>query len=478
MDITILIQLALLLLTIYAGARYGGIALGSMAGIGLLIFVFVFGLQPGTPPTDVIYIILAAVLCAGTLQASGGMVWLLQIAERLLRRHPERITLFAPFCMFFLTVMVGTGHVMYTLMPIIYDIAIRQGIRPERPCAVSSIAAQVGITCSPIAAAVVAFTVISSHNGFSFTIPQVLSVTIPSCMVGLLMASLISLRRGKDLSADKDFQARISTEEGRKYVYGDSATTLHQKVSGRAKCAVYVFFAAILSIIVFAIFPGLLPSFKQLTVVPGVSDTFNGLTAQQLQKAGALVEGFTQYKMVPLKMNLLIQIIMLLASALMIILARVQPKKIISGNVWQSGMSAAVAIFGIAWLTDTFVSNNMAAMKELLGNMVAVYPVSIAIVFFLLSTLLYSQGAVVTAMMPLAYSLGLGGTFLLGILPSVYGYFFIPNYPSDMATINFDRSGTTRIGKYLLNHSFMLPGLVCVATSVTVASILSSIFYA
>lgn len=184
-----IIELLIVLLALYVGSRYGSLALGAISGIGLAILVFGFGLKPGTPPTDVIYIIIAAVTCAGILQASGGMDWLIQIAERLLRKHPDRITFLAPLCTFTLTVLVGTGHVVYTLMPIIVDIAIKKGIRPERPCGVASIASQVGITCSPIAAAVVAFVTISNANGFDVTIPQVLMVTIPACVCGLMCAA-------------------------------------------------------------------------------------------------------------------------------------------------------------------------------------------------------------------------------------------------------------------------------------------------
>ena len=186
----LIVELVVVLLALYVGSRYGSIALGAVSGIGLALLVLCFGMKPGSPPTDVIYIIIAAVTCAGMLQASGGMNWLIQMAERLLRRHPERITFYAPLCTFFLTVLVGTGHVVYTLMPIICDIALKKGIRPERPCAVASIASQVGITCSPIAAAVVAFATISAENGFNVTIPQILMVTIPASVCALIIVDL------------------------------------------------------------------------------------------------------------------------------------------------------------------------------------------------------------------------------------------------------------------------------------------------
>ena len=430
------LQLLIVLLALYVGSRYGSLALGTISGIGLAILVFGFGMQPGTPPTDVIYIIIAAVVCASIMQAAGGMDWMIQISERLLRRHPDHITILAPFCTFFLTVLVGTGHVVYTMMPIIADISLRNGIRPERPCAVSSVASQVGIVCSPIAAAVVSFVTISNANGFDITIPQVLTVTIPACCLGVLAAALCSYHRGKDLDKDPEFQARLKDPETYRYMYGESASVLEKKVSREAKISVWIFLAALLSIVLLA------------------------------------SVGYKKVKMTPI-----IQIVMLTAGALMIIFSKADLKKAVTGTVWRGGMVAIVAIYGIAWLADTYFANYMDVIKTGLGGFAESYPWAITLVFFLVSVLINSQGAVVVSMLPLAYSLGIPGPILLGALPSVYGYFFIPNYPSDVATVNFDRSGTTKIGKYLFNHSFMMPGLVSISVSTITAMVISSIIY-
>ena len=446
-----IIQLLVVLGALWVGSRYGSLALGAISGIGLAILVFGFGLKPGTPPTDVIYIIIAAVTCAGMLQASGGMDWMIQIAERMLRKHPDRITFLAPLCTFFLTVLGGTGHVVYTLMPIICDIALKKGIRPERPCGVASIASQVGITCSPIAAAVVAFASISAKNGFEVTNLQIIMVTIPACLCGLMAAAAASYRRGKDLDKDPVFQARLKDPVQYAYIYGSNATTLDKKISPSAKRAVYVFLLALGIIVVFS-----------LTQMFGIN---------------LLPEFETDKGVKPLAMNLVIQIIMITAAALMIIFCKAEPKKAVGGAVWQSGMVAVVAIYGIAWLADTYFSNYMTEMQAMLEGLVEAYPWTIALAFFAVSVLINSQGAVVVAMLPLAYSLGIDGVVLLGVLPSVYGYFFIPNYPSDIATVNFDRSGTTVIGKYLLNHSFMMPGLVCVITSTAAGYVLAQLFF-
>ena len=354
------------------------------------------------------------------MQAAGGMDWLIQLAEKLLRKHPEHITFLAPLCTFFLTVLVGTGHVVYTLMPIICDISLKKGIRPERPCGVASVASQVGITCSPIAAAVASFVIISNDNGFDINNLQVIAVTIPACVCGLMAAALCSYKRGKDLDKEVTKSARMS---------------------------VYIFLGALLVITLYSFFQIIGHDIR-----PKVGEKYIG-------------------------MNIIIQIVMITAAALMIIFAKANPRQAIIGNVWQSGMVAVIAIYGIAWLADTYFSNYLPMMQDGLQGIVSKYPWAIALAFFAVSVLVNSQGAVVVAMLPLAYSLGIPGPVLLGVLPSVYGYFFIPNYPSDIATVTFDRSGTTRIGKYLLNHSFMMPGLVSVITSTIVATLITRFIY-
>ncbi|MBQ2171416.1 MAG: anaerobic C4-dicarboxylate transporter, partial [Paludibacteraceae bacterium] len=383
-----ILQLLIVLGALWVGSRYGSLALGAISGIGLAILVFCFGMKPGTPPTDVIYIIIAAVTCAGIMQASGGMDWLIQLAEKMLRKHPGSITFLAPLTTFFLTVLVGTGHVVYTLMPIICDISLKKGIRPERPCGVASIASQVGITCSPIAAAVVAFVSISNANGFDVTIPQVLMITIPACLCGLMAAAAASYKRGLDLDKDPVFQAKIADPEQRAYIYGNTATTLDREIPQSAKNSVFIFLGALAMVVMFAIF---LPKMTYL-------------------------EG--------LKMNQVIQIIMITAAALMIIFCKASPKKAVAGPVWQSGMVAVVAIYGIAWMADTYFGHYMPEIQSMLEGIVKDYPWAIALVFFAVSVLINSQGAVVVSMLPLAYSLGIPGVVLLGVLPSVYGYFF------------------------------------------------------
>lgn len=340
-------------------------------------------------------------------------------------------------------------------MPIICDIALKKGIRPERPCGIASIASQIGITCSPIAAAVVAFSTISIEHGFHVSNVQIILVTIPACLIGILCAVAMSWHRGLDLDKDPKFLAKLKDPAQKEYIYGNTATTLDKKIAPESKRAVYIFLVALAFVVAISVASmmggNLLPSYPK-----------------------TLADGSVVMK--PLAMNIVIQITMIAAAALMIIFCKAKAKKAVAGAVWQNGMVAVVAIYGIAWMSDTYFSNYLPEIQTLLTDLVKAYPWTIAIAFFLVSVLINSQGAVVVAMLPLAYSLGIDAWILLGVMPSVYGYFFIPNYPSDIATVNFDRSGTTVIGKYLLNHSFMMPGLVHVITS-TIAGLGISYLY-
>ncbi len=476
-----IIELLVVLLALYIGSKYGSLALGAIAGLGLAILVFGDGLKPGTPPTDVIYIIVAAVTCAGVLQASGGMDWMVQIAERLLRKHPQYITYLAPLSTFTLTILVGTGHVMYTLMPIITDVAIKKGIRPERPCAIASVASMVAIICSPISAAVVAFSTISSLNGFPITIPQIVAVTIPACLIGVMVAAAWSSRRGLDLREDPEFQLRMADPVQREYIYGRTDTLLDKQIDKKSKLAVYIFLITIAVIIVLAFAQQILPAYETVIPVDGAEPvllpTNELVSPEDLASAGIVMAGITEKVAVPIKMYLVIQILLITAAALMIIFCDSKPKNAVAGNVWQSGMVAVVAIYGIAWLSNTFFNAHIAEIKDLLGTMVAEYSWTVAFMFFVFSVLINSQGAVIVSLLPVAYALGIPGWVLLGVLPCAYGYFFIPNYPTDIATVNMDRTGTTKIGKYVFNHSFMVPGLICVFVSTIVSYVLAMVIF-
>lgn len=433
-----------LLACLVIGVRHGGIGLAVISAIGLVIYVFGFHYKPGNPPVGVMLTILAVITCGGFLQAGGGLTVMLQYAERFLRANPKYITVLAPITTWFLTVLCGTGHVVYTMFPIIYDIAIKQNIRPERPMAAASVASQMGIVASPASVAVVSLVGFLAAGGCEISVAKVLTISIVATLSGVVACGLVSLNRGRDLDKDEEFQAMIADPEQKAYVYGDNES-LQDKIlpASNFRC-MYIFFLAIAFIAVFGSFPELLPHFKNAK--------------------GA---------MKPISMTTVIQMIMLVASAVMLFACNIKAKEVGKTQVFSSGVVALVSVYGVAWMADTFFGAHMGMLKSFLGTTVKAYPWAYAIIAFFTSKLVNSQGAAIAIVVPLALSVGVEPVIILSFISAAYGYFFLPTYPSDLACIGFDRSGTTRIGKFLLNHSFMLPGAVGVITGCCVGYVMA-----
>ncbi len=437
------LQIILIVVCLFYGARKGGVALGLLGGVGLVVLVFVFGLPPGKPPVDVMLTIVAVVAASATLQASGGLDVLLQLAEKLLRRNPKYVSILAPFTTCTLTMLCGTGHVVYTMLPIIYDIAIKNGIRPERPMAGSSIASQMGIIASPVSVAVVslvAFLAKAPAGTPVIDFVTLLSVTIPSTLAGVLMIGVFSWFRGKELSEDADFQKLIADPERRQSVYGETVTLLGQHLSTRQWTAMWIFIGAI-----------------AIVALLGAVDSLRP------QVAGK-----------PLSMVLTIQMFMLMAGALIILLTRTDPSMIGKSEVFRAGMIAVVAVFGVAWMADTVFEANLPIIKASLSTLVTAYPWTFALALLVVSKLVNSQAAAISAMVPLGLSIGVPPGYIVAFAAACYGYYILPTYPSDLATIQFDRSGTTHIGRFVINHSFILPGLIGVATSCAVGYLIAA----
>jgi len=445
-------QFFLVLAAILLGIRRGGLALGMIGGLGVAVLVFIFRVQPSEPPIQVMLIILAVVTSSAALQVAGGLDYLVQLAERLLRAHPNRVTLLAPVCSFFLTVCVGTGHAVYALFPVIADVAWRTRIRPERPMAVSSVAAQMGITASPVAAAVTTFLAYSIKMGTPVTIFDIVKITLPAGLVGVIAASLWSLNRGKDLDKDPEFLERMKDEEFRKQL-DVTVTTLDKKLPAKAKLSVAIFFSGVLFIVLLAL-----------------RDTFV-YSGYHLPNILPLVNG----KAIP--MSTVVQMIMLACGAFILFATNINAKDIAKASVFAAGMTAVVSIFGIAWMSDTFITSNQPFLIAKMRIMVQAAPWTFAIAMFCVSAFVKSQAATLTVMMPFGIALGLPAKLMLGLMPASYAYFFFCFYPSDLAAINMDRTGTTHIGKYLLNHSFMIPGFIGVGVSTTVAYILAKLAF-
>lgn len=433
------VHLMLLLAVIFVGIRHGGIAFGLLGGLGVSVLAFIFGVAPGTPPIAVMLIILAVVAASATLEATGGLKLLVKHAEKLLRKHPEKIVYLGPLTTYSLTVLVGTGHSVYPLLPVIYDVAYKKGIRPERPLAMASVASQMGITASPIAAAAAVVMATSADNNLDIGLIDVLMVTIPATLIGLLVACTWSLKRGKDLDQDEEFQARCQDKEFRDGLVDESIVAEEGSVEDKqAKTGLLVFVLGIASVIFVAMF---------------------GKTL------GLLPDG--------VKMSVAIQFLMLSVGAIILLTTKIEPKKIVHSNVFIAGMTAVIIIFGIAWMSDTIISFHKSYLISMVSDIVNVHPWSFAIAMFVVSVFLKSQAAVLTIMLPLGFSLGIAPEVLIGVIPACYAYFFFPFYPSDLAAITFDRSGTTRIGKYVLNHSFIIPGFIGVTTATVVGYFLS-----
>ena len=445
----IALQFIVVLLCLLVGTRFGGMGLGLISGIGLFILSFVFGLMPGEPPVSVMLTILAVIGCASVLQTAGGLNVLMQYAERLLRRHPQYITILAPLTTWTLTFLCGTGHVVYTMFPIISDIALKKNIRPERPMAVASVASQMAICASPVSVAVVSLlSILAAKQGIGEPIGMLtlLAISVPASLCGVMVAALWSLRRGKDLDKDPEFQAKLQDPKQREFIYCSTETLLNQTFPKEAYWATGIFFAAIAVVVLLGAFDGLRPEF-------------------------VLENGKTKM----LSMNLAIQM-MMIAGAIMLMVCKVKPGEIANGAVFKAGMVAIFSVFGVAWMSDTFFQAHMVQLKDVLADVVVAHPWTYALVLFLVSKLVNSQAAALTAIAPMGLALGVDPKMIVAFFPACYGYFVLPTYPSDLACIGFDRSGTTRIGKFIINHSFIIPGLIGVITACTVGFLLVETF--
>ena len=433
-----IIQLLFVLVAIIVGARLGGIGLGVMGGIGLAILTFCFGLEPTTPPIDVMLMIAAVISAASCMQAAGGLDYMVKIAERILRRNPAYITILAPLVTYTFTFFAGTGHIAYSLLPVIAEVATESKIRPERPLGIAVIASQQGITASPISAATVALLSLLVKEGVDVSLFDILKICVPATIIGVLAGALYSMRVGKELVDDPEYIKRV--KEG----------LLDNKQSGQIKIqrpwkavvSVIIFLVATLCIVLFGSIPSLKPVFEGETM----------------------------------EMSYIIEILMLSAAALILLVTHTNGVEAAKGSVFSSGMQAVIAIFGIAWMGDTFINGNIDELKGAIEGVVTQMPWLFGVALFVMSILLYSQAATIRAIAPLGIALGISPMMMIALFPAVNGYFFIPNYPTVVAAINFDRTGTTRIGSWILNHSFMMPGLITTVVSIGVGLLLIQFF--
>ncbi|MDO1509102.1 MULTISPECIES: anaerobic C4-dicarboxylate transporter [unclassified Neisseria] len=433
------LQFAIVLLCILIGARVGGIGLGVFGGIGLAVLAFGFGLQPTSPPIDVMLMIMAVVSAAAAMQASGGLDYMIKIATRILYKNPKYITFVAPAVTYTFTVLAGTGHVAYSVLPVIAEVSRRNGVRPERPLSMAVIASQFAIVASPIAAAVVAC--VAYLEPQNITLADVLKVTVPATVLGITLACVFVNKMGKELKDDPHYQNLLKNSDNNE-MSEDQVDISNMEVSKTAKVSLGIFlFAALLVVLMGA--------------VPELRPVFEGK---------------------PMGMAHTIEIVMLSAGALIILLCKPNGDDITKGSVFHAGMRAVIAVFGIAWLGDTLMHGHLPEVQEAVSGLVQTAPWTFAFALFVLSVLVNSQGATVATLFPVAISLGVPAPIIIGTFVAVNGYFFIPNYGPIIAAIDFDSTGTTKIGRFIFNHSFMIPGLLSMAFSLAFGLLFANLF--
>ena len=432
----ILCQLFIVLALIFIGARVGGIGLGIYGMVGVFILVFIFGLQPGKIPIDVMLIIASVITATAALQAAGGLDYLVGLAAKFLRKHPTHITYYGPLTTWLFCLVAGTAHTSYSLLPIIAEIAKNSKIRPERPMTVATISASLGITGSPMSAATAAVISTDLLGGKGIELKDILLVCIPASLIAILVSAFVQNRVGKELEDDPEYQRRVREGMIDPEAEAKVMSEIEQNPNPRAKWSVLAFLLGVVLVVIFGSVPSLRPTYEADGVVTRLS------------------------------MPETIEILMMSIAALILIVGKASVKEAVSGNIFDAGMNAMIAIFGIAWMGDTFFNGNIDFFKSHIADIVTQYPFLFSVALFIMSIMLFSQAAAVRTLFPLGIGLGIPPLALVAMFPAVNGYFFIPNYPTEVAAINFDTTGTTRIGKYVLNHSFQLSGFITTFVSI------------
>ncbi|ORM73784.1 C4-dicarboxylate ABC transporter [Pantoea wallisii] len=430
----VIVELVVVLLAIWLGARLGGIGIGFAGGLGVLVLTLFCGMKPGVIPFDVIEIIMAVIAAIAAMQVAGGMDYLVGLAERLLRRHPRYVTFLAPLVTYLMTLLAGTGHTAFSTLPVIAEVAKEQGVRPSRPLSIAVVASQIAITASPLSAAVVFFASLLEPRGVSYL--ALLGVALPSTMAAIFCAAIITNFLGKELKDDEVYQARLA--KGEVTLRGEQV----YQIKPGAKRAVLLFLIGIIAVVLYA---------------TAISDSV-GLIANPL-----------------LPRNEAIVVFMLTVATLICLTCKIDTGEILSASTFKSGMSACICVMGVAWLGDTFVKAHLNEIQTLAGDMLQSYPWMLALVLFFAATLLYSQAATTKALMPAALMLGVSPLAAVASFAAVSALFVLPTYPTLLAAVEMDDTGSTRIGKFVFNHSFIIPGVLAIAFSVAFGFLFGSL---
>ncbi len=424
------VQLGIILLMLVIGARRGGIFMGMAGGLGMGILVFGLHLSPSTPPYEIVLIVAAIILAASTLQAAGGLEYMVGVAERILRSNPARITFLAPLVAYTFSFMTGTANVVFSLLPVIAEVARESGVRPERPLSISVVATQLVLTASPISAAMAVMVGIMAPVNVSLV--DILKVTIPATIIGVFAGALYSSRMGKDLDKDPEYLERVAQGEVPPLV---KAEAVKKQYSQEAMMAVMLFLLGAFLVVLMGAFSSLRP------VV------------------------LTAGKLAPLSMPIAMAIVMMAISAIMVMVCKVNVGKIIEGSVFKSGMMAVIIVLGVAWMSNTLVAANGDLVKNSIQQMVKTQPWLFMFALFALATLTASQAVTTASLIPLGLALGIPASLIVGMFPAVACCFILPTSPSMVASVALDTTKSTRIGKYVVNNSYVMPGFIAMTAS-------------
>lgn len=427
---------------IVMGTRSSGVGLGIWGGVGVAVLVFGFGLTPGDPPIDAILIILAVILAAATMQVAGGIDWMVFVAAKAIRSHPKQVTLIAPLMSFLFCLGAGTGNIVYPLLPVVYDVSYQAKVRPSRPLGLMVVVSGIALACSPVSAAMAAMITLTDVEPYNFSMVEILAVTVPAALVGMVVASIVMNRMGKELEDDPEYQARIA--DGR-LTADPEGTAPELTYTKQGRNAAFVFLAGVITIVIFGLFSGLRPT--------------NDLGE-------------------PIGVTPIIQMVMFTVAAIILLISKPEVKKIPESSVFKAGIVSAIALFGLAWLTDTFITRWEAEIVDVVGGWVQDWSFVFFFGVFLVAALTTSQSTATRTIVPIGLAVGLHPAVISGMWAGAFaGVFTLPTNGSQIAAANFDETGTTKLGTKLLDHSFIIPVIVLGLVTAVVGVGLGNLLY-
>ena len=479
MDVIFVLEALVVLGAIVMGTRAGGVGVGLWGGLGVAVLVFVFREPPGEPPGSAMLIILAVVTAAAMMQAAGGIDWMVMVAARVIERRPKQITLIAPLTAFLFSIGAGTSNILYPLLPVIYDVSYRNHIRPSRPLTVTVVQSGMALAASPVSAAMAAMLTLTDVAPYNLGLTQILSITIPACVIGIVVTALVVNRMWKDLDEDEDVQARIASGQlaapkaqeapvavgagsttpatasatpagaGAAGGRGETPASARLTSTKEGRNSAIAFLLGVVVIVILGLFPGLRPAFE-------------------VEGEGA----------VPIDMTTTIAIVMFVTAVAIMIVGRPDVKTVPDMSVFKAGMVSAIALFGIAWLTATFIAAHEEFIVDTVGGWVTNYVFIFALAVFLVAALTTSQSTATRTIVPIGLAAGLAPGLVTGMWAGALGgVYTLPANGTQIAAANFDLSGTTKLGTKLLDHSFFVPMLIMSVTTIIVGAAIGAIFY-